>query len=391
MSRAPASFDLGLAPTLLRSDEGTPSRHWYAFPLWLFVVTRICYLAFGYLALRLVPAMRVQGGLAGLRQYPALDALCRWDCGWFGHLARNGYEAATGAAPGVSTNFWPGLPMAARVLAWVSPIPIDYAILLIPNVFCLAAYLVLYRVFARLEGESTARWSLLVLAAFPLSFFHSSGYPETIMIFFSAAAVLLGSTRRHISAGVCLGLGVLARHLTILMGCTLLAAQVRERGFSGLFKKPLPLLGLLAPFLLAGLYLLYCWRVFHDPLMFWKARSDWGATAWWGAREALENFQRRPQVAVYIPLALLPTIGAIALLFRRSHLELAAAVIPLLIVLWAIGGFGLGRYAASCWPAFLPWGRWLDRHPMLRFPLLTVLVLLQGWYFFLHIHHFEVQ
>ena len=391
MSPTASSVDLGLAPTVYRSDEGTPSRNWFAFPLVLFAVTRICYLAFGYLALRLAPALRLQGGIARLHKYPAIDALCRWDCGWFGHLAHNGYEAPTGLAAGVTTNFWPGFPMAARALAYVTPIPIDYAVLVIPNVFCLAAYLVLHRVFSRLEGESTARWSLIMYVAFPFSFFHASGYPETIMIFFTAAAVLLGTYRRHILAGVCLGLGVLSRHITILMGLTLVAAQVRDRGISGLFKKPLPLLGLLAPFLLAGIFVLYCWRVFHDPFMFWKARNDWGATAWWSAQQALANFQRRPQVALYVPLALLPTIGAIALLFRRSHLELAAAVIPLLIVLWAVGGFGLGRYVASCWPAFLPWGRWLERHPLMRFPLLVSLVLLQSWYFFLHIHHYEVQ
>jgi hypothetical protein len=39
----------------------------------------------------------------------------------------------------------------------------------------------------------------------------------------------------------------------------------------------------------------------------------------------------------------------------------------------------------------LPPGRFYERHPRIRLPLLLFFGLSQGWYFFLYSHHYEIQ
>jgi hypothetical protein len=356
---------------------------WMLFPFGLWVVTRLAFLLLGYLSLKLAPGLRPSSAPA-LHAYPALDALCCWDCGWFDTLARRGYQSAT------ESNFWPGLPMAARAVSKLTGFGVSFVVLGIANLACLGAYLTIFRIFARLDGTPAARASLVLFAAYPFAFFHASGYPETIMIFSSALAVLLASKGHHVSAGISLGLGILSRHLTVLLGGGLLAAQLRQRGLRGFFASP-KLLTLALPFAVAGIYMVYCHFAWGDALSFWRARNAWGQTAWWSITDAIRQAGKRPHIVSFAPFALVPTIGAFALLRFRKYAELAASVIPLTLVLWFIGAFGLGRYSASCWPAFLPLGKWYLRHPRWQVPLLLFFCLAQGWYFFLHSHHYEIQ
>jgi Gpi18-like mannosyltransferase len=356
---------------------------WMLFPFGLWVATRLAYLLLGYLSLKLTPGLRPSSAMT-LHPYPALDALCCWDCGWFDTLARRGYASAT------ESNFWPGLPMAARAVGKVTGFDVAFVVLGIANLACLGAYLTIYRIFARLDGIPAARAGLVLFAAYPFAFFHASGYPETIMIFSSALAIWLAWSGHHAWAGISLGIGILSRHLTVLLGGGLLAAQLRQRGLRGFFRGP-RFLTLTLPFVVAGVYMAYCAYAWGNPLSFWKARNAWGNTAWWSIGEAIRHAGKRPHIVSFVPFALVPTIAAVFLVRSRKYAELAASVLPLAFVLWFIGAFGLGRYSASCWPAFLPLGKWYLRHPRWQVPLLLFFCLAQGWYFFLHSHHYEIQ
>lgn len=356
---------------------------WVTFPFSLWLVTRFLLFWMGGLSLRISPRNEFEGGDALLRRYRAWDAMCRWDCGWFSQLARRGYQSA------LETNFWPGLPMTVKALSSATRIPTEFLLVIVPNLAALGAYLTLYRVYTRVEDESAARCALLVFVAFPFAFFQASGYPESMMIFFSALATLLAMRQQHAAAGIALGLGVLSRHLSILMGPTLLAAQLKQRGLKGFFRSP-QVLTLALPFLVAGIYLFYCWRAWGDPLSWWKARAQWGTAAWWGVPQMLANVGDMPHFAAYMLFALIPTAGAVALVVRRKAPELAAPAVMLLAVLWTVGAAGLGRYSASCWPAFLPWGVWLSKKPWLLGAVVGVLAFTQAIFFFLHVHHFAI-
>lgn len=360
-----------------------PRLRWLAFPVGLWIATRLSMLLLGYVSLALMPSLRGSAD-PNLRSLPALDALCCWDCGWYSYLAHFGYTVAD------ETNFWPGLPLASRWLARLTGLDPSYAVLAVPNLAALGAYLTLYRLFAKIDGEHAARLALGLFAAYPFAYYHASGYPETVMIFTSALAVSLAMANRHVAAGISLGVGILFRHLTILLGAGLLAAQLRQRGLRGLFSRP-AVLALALPFVVAGIYVVYIKMTWGNALAFWHARSTWGQTAWWSVLDAIHYAKSRPHIASFLPFAFFPSVGVVLLLRERRYAELAAAGLPLMAVLWAIGAFGLGRYSASCWPAFLPMAKWLDRHPRLQLAVLMLFGLGQGWYFFLHSHHYEIQ
>jgi len=356
---------------------------WVFFPLGLWAVTRLSYLLLGYLSLKLTPGMR-GGASEALRPYPPLDALCCWDCGWYERLAQTGFHRVSDA------NFWPGLPFAARYLSKLTGAPAGLAVLMVANLACLGAYLTIYRLFLRLDGQRVARAGLVLFAAYPFAYYHASGYPETIMIFSSALAVSLAMAGRHVWAGIVLGLGIMSRHLTVFLGAGMLAAQLRQRGPRRFFASP-AFLALGIPFLIVGLYLIWCHVHLGDALAFWRGRYAWGRVAWWNMFDVIRNYKSRPHIVSFIPFALIPTIGAFCLLNSRKYAELAAAALPLAIVLWVIGAFAIGRYSASCWPAFLPLGKWYERHPRWQLPMLLFFGLAQGWYFFLHSHRYEIQ
>ncbi len=360
-----------------------------AFPCRLFVWSRIALLGFAQLALTLVPALWWGPGPQGLlSRYPALAGLCRWDCGQFERIARLGYREA------YWTNFFPLYPVLARGIHAATGIEMHLALLLVSNVASLGALIVIYRIFTLAAGEDAARWALALLVAYPFAFFQATGYPESLMMFFTALAILLALRRQHVWAGVALGLGVLARHLALFAGVSLVAAQIRQRGVHPrrlLLNRAI--LGLAAPWLFLGLYCYYQYRQFGIPLAFWTARAGWGPRAWWGVVQLLTTKAHDVDVQVmrgYLPFALVPTAGTVAFIRYRRWTELAAFAIVFMVVLWSVGMWGLGRYSASCWPAFLPLGVWLAKRPKIQALTIGVMSLFQGLFFYLFVHQFPI-
>lgn len=364
---------------------------WATFPLVLFLCTRIALFGFAQIAMTLVPTLAFEfGSREFIRDYPFLDGLCRWDCWHFGTIAREGYTEAKW------TNFFPLLPLLVRGIHELTGLPINLVLILVPNLACLGAYLVIYRMFSLLADEQSARWGLTLFAAYPFAFFHAMGYPESLMIFTSALALFLALRGQHLAAGVALGFGVLARHLTMVAGAGLLMAQIRERGLHPrrLLLSP-AILGLLIPWIFLGAYSFYQYRMFGNALAFAEARDQppWSELAWWGVFDLLTATQYNEHIPImytYIPFALLPTIGAISLFARNQWIELAAFGVIFIIMMWGIGAWGLGRYTASCWPAFLPLGVWLAKRPQWQGPVIAMLALFQGLFLYLHAHMFAI-
>jgi hypothetical protein len=364
---------------------------WMGFPIMLFVGTRVALLGFSRLSLMLVPTLNWEfGSREYLKHYPSLDGLCRWDCWHFATIASQGYTEARW------TNFFPLYPLLARLVSVVTGADINLALLIVSNTASLGAFLLIYRVFLLLADVDVARTSLILFAAYPFAFFQATGYPESLMLLFSALAILLALQGHHIWAGVALGFGVLARHITMIAGASLLAAQVRERGIhpKRLLFHP-AILGLAIPWLFFGAYCLYQYRVFGTPFAFAAARDQppWSDLAWWGIDDLLATESRIDHVQAmysYLPFALITTIGSLALLAKRQWHVVAAFAVIFMLVMWSIGMWGLGRYTASCWPAFLPLGAWLARRPAWQGPIMAGLALFQGLFFYLFVHMYAI-
>lgn len=353
-----------------------------AFPVGLFLFSRLALLLIARVSLaldgRLHRAPFRQAGAVGL------EAFCRWDCGWYAEIARQGYVRPQ------ATNFFPLLPLFGRLVRAVTGLSTEVSLVVVANAAGLLALIVLHRLFRTLEGEDAARTSLLLFTAYPFAFFHSAGYPESGMVFLTALAVALSLRGRHWGAGLTLGLAGLARHLSLVAGLALFFQQLRSRGGGVRALWHRDLLALLLPPLLTSLYFLYLWRTFGDPQLWWKVRAEGWSGAWAGLGHWLQgNFA--PEVSLYVVVSFLPGLGALLLVWHRRWWTLALFAIPLMLVLWTVGLMGLGRYSAAVWPAFLPLGTWLSRHPALRGPVVLGCALFQGMLVFLFVHSYPIN
>ena len=374
-----------------RAKQVAGPRELWTFPLSLFLFTRAAFVACSYMGLKLVPALYLHEGdrRVALQPYPAIDGLCRWDCGWFDRIIRLGFHDLEHA------KVFPLFPWLAIGLSKLTGMHHLVALILIANLAGFLAYVVLYRLFLRFAQPPEARTALLLFAAYPFSFFHAAAYSESLMALCSALAILLALDKRHWLAGVVLGLGVMSRHVTIFAGAGLLAAQIQQRGLSlKKFVLHRDVFGLMIPFLFLAAWALYLGRETGDPLAFWNARSiGWGPAVFWGIGKLLleTRFASQPEYWFYVFFALVPLAGAIMMLrARKQWPELAAAGTVLLAVCIGSGGVCFGRYTASCWPAFLPLGMWLSKRHELVGPALGFLWLCQGLYFFLFSHQFRI-
>jgi Gpi18-like mannosyltransferase len=362
---------------------------WAIYPTVLFFCVRVALMGVSQLGMTVVT--KLYWDLIPrdfLQQYPALDGLCRWDCFRFEEIARRGYFER------VAVNFFPLYPLTARVLHDLTGLEMHLALLLISNIASFGSYLLIYHLFIMLANEDAARWGLALFAAYPFAFFQATGYPESLMIFTSSLAILLALKGHHVWAGTVLGFGVLARHLTMFAGAALLIAQVRQRGLRPrAFLLSFSILGLIIPWLFLAVYSMFQYYTFGDPFTFWRVRSEWGSLAWWGIITLIRPPEWNEHVPImysYVPFALLVTVGALALLTRKQWYELASFTLLLLVMLWFTGVWGLGRYSASCWPAFLPLGVWLSKRPLWQSPAIAFLAIFQGLFFFVFSHGYPI-
>jgi hypothetical protein len=358
----------------------------HGFPVVLFVVTRVAIFAFSSLSLRLTPTLfSTQFSISKpvLERWPALDGMCRWDCAIYGQMARDGYQTAT------DTNMWPLYPWLSRGLAAITGIHLHYALMIVPQVACLASYLVLYRLFVSLEGRGPARWSLVAFAFFPFAFFQSAGYPESLMILATASSVALALRGRHIWAGVALAAAVMSRHLGLLAGASVLVIHVLERGWhpKALLWTP-RILGPFIPLAVLGAWSLYLHYKFGDALAYVHARNQWGSSAWWSVVDLYRNSDIT-RLSWFV-ISLVPGLGSFWLLSQRRWWALAPFGMCLMVLMWTIGGAGLGRYAASCWPGFLPVGKLLYERSSMQGIFIGVLALAQGLWLYLFVHQWWV-
>src|SRR4051812_48467951 len=79
-------------------------------------------------------------------------------------------------------------------------------------------------------------------------------------------------------------------------------------------------------------------------------RDNWGPLAWWGVTDWWRSGPSPNAVmGSYVVFALPSVTAAIASVFRRKWWELAGFSVPMLLVLFHSGIWGMGRYTASCW------------------------------------------
>lgn len=349
------------------------------FPLLLWLFTHVAIVGLAALSIFLWPHVYIANGSVAAPQLALVNGLCQWDCRFYGAIAAQGYPD-----PGL-TNFWPMLSLYARPLVWLH-LSGAAAVIVVANLASLIAYVSIYRVFELSSDETGARWGLTMFAAYPFAFFFGVGYTETLMVAAGAGAMWLALTGRHVQAGVAFAAGVLARAPGTLAWLGLAAVQLRDRTAWRTRA------ALAIPVGVAALWPLWTYVHFHDPLLWLHARKLWGWHANLDVVRGIGHWRDNARMLLVYPVfALIPAAGVIGLLVERRFWPLAAIALPTFALFCIVGAYGLGRYSASVWPAFLPLGLWLSRRPSLQTPILVALALFQGLFLHLFVHAYELQ
>ncbi|HEY3349440.1 MAG TPA: mannosyltransferase family protein [Thermoanaerobaculia bacterium] len=295
--------------------------------------------------------------------------LTRWDSGWYVNLAEAGYwEPPTRVGQETNHAFFPLYPGLMRGLVRTTGIETSLA----GNFVSAAAFLAALLLFAawtkRHFGEERVLPAVLVLLAFPTSFFFATVYTEALALALALAAVLFFERGRPLAgaaAGVLAGLTritglVLAPYLALVAW-----RASREAGHSAgraaaraAFAGASPLAGF-------GLFCLYFWRRFGDPLLFVKAQHNWSgqsksifdgpALIWQAVVEdvtrgrLLGGSPARTFEGLYLLLFL---VLAAVLLAQKRRPEALYVVLTVAIVLASGTLESAGRYVLPAFPAF---------------------------------------
>lgn len=216
----------------------------------------------------------------GLPESPILDALLRWDTGWYRRIVLEGYAYA---GPGRESNvaFFPLYPLLVRTLAPVFPTHF-HAGLFLSNACFVAALVALHDAVSFKHGRATARSAVLFALLSPAMIFFSAYYTESLFFLEVVLAFRAYERRSFWGAGLA-GACASATRTTgvVLLGAFGLAELValarRQETFGWRYLRArLPLL--LVPLGLVA-YMAFLGKTFGDPLVFTKVQEAWGRHA----------------------------------------------------------------------------------------------------------------
>ncbi|HEX7528087.1 MAG TPA: mannosyltransferase family protein, partial [Thermoanaerobaculia bacterium] len=205
--------------------------------------------------------------------------LTRWDSGWYVDLAEAGYrEPPTRVGEESNHAFFPLYPALIRLVVRTTGLETSRAGNLVSAVALLAALLLFADWTKRHFGEAHVVPAVLVLLLFPTSFFFTAVYTEALLLALSLSAVEAFERHRPLVgalAGLLAGLTrisglVLAPYLALVAFRAERDAGVpRGRAFGA------AALAAASPVAGFGLFCLYFWKRFRDPLLFVTAQHNW--------------------------------------------------------------------------------------------------------------------
>ncbi len=200
-----------------------------------------------------------------------LNGFFRWDSGWYRHIALRGYHSKTSPS---AAAFYPLYPYLCRYVGVVVGGPFVGA-LVVSNAATVALIHNLRRLGEHLFTPAVAKLAVVLLLAFPSSFFLSAFYTESLFLAFATGAMSCYFERRFVAAGV---LGFCAT-LTRSTGVVLFGAVALDLIWE-LYRRrerfrPVMLALLLMPLGL-GAFMLILWSQGRDPLAFSQVQGHWG-------------------------------------------------------------------------------------------------------------------
>ena len=289
------------------------------------------------------------------------ELLFRWDANWYASIATTGYHFVPGQHSNV--NFFPLYPMCVATVRALTGADVAVAGFLVSNVSLLSAAILLRRLVA-LDFPEPSRvpvrtvWLLLL---FPVTFFHSAPYTESLFLLLSVTAIVAARRGEWALAVIAGALLTVTRANGFIIGVPLLweavvawrsgLTSLRLRsGWANIRRSPWWLV-LLPSALFA--YATYLHVRFGDALAPVHAQEVWGrrfATPWFALRT---TWQGHPPAYGEWFVAAAVTAVVLCLLawrirLRTSYVLYAAAMLALVLSQTILEG--VPRYVSVLFP-----------------------------------------
>lgn len=352
----------------------------------LFFAWRIAVLAFAFLGVLFLPLHGrdfLGGGIDKYLENPLFWGWANFDGEHYLSIAQNGYQSLKQA-------FFPFYPLLVSYLSGFSKEPTSLAItaLLISNFALLLSLYIFWKLVMLDYSKKIAFLSILVLLLFPTSFFFGAIYTESLFLCLTLGAFYAARKDKWIIAGL---LGVLASS-TRVIGIFLLPAllfewwEKRKQGKAGLPELSFLLLMPLGLFS----YMLFLKETTGDPFAFYNLQllsGEQRSTKLILLHQVFWRYAKMLLGAVpnFIYLTILMelftgTLGIILLILgylkkmRLSYLcfGVLAYLLPTLT-----GSFSsMPRYLVVIFPVFIVLAVFISRNRLLKFGMLTALIVL---------------
>jgi hypothetical protein len=321
----------------------------------------------------------------------------QWDSGWFMEIAAHGYPPSP---DGRHAAFFPLYPALARATDIVLPGSVWWAGLLVSNAALLAALVLIYRLAEHEFDASVAGRTTFLLLAYPLAFFFTAAYNESLFIALTVGCFYAMRRGHWWLAGALGGLAAATRSVGILLALAFAFEYLRQHDWRRV--RPTALAGLLIP---AGIGAVMAVDTYYysDPLAFSHAQAYWGRELTWpwvpvidAARHVnpfnrgvslfgdfwIHNALELGTVLMMLTLMVLAVVGPWKL--RRDQLVYPLYGTTLVLFVISFPSYFItyplisaSRYVMEAFPAFLMLGV-LTRNPTLERLVLTVFLPLQG-------------
>jgi hypothetical protein len=322
-------------------------------------------------------------------------AYANWDGQWYAEIAAKGYSFNPDAHSNVA--FFPAYPMLGRVVARVTGLRYDDALLAVSNLLLAMTFVLLAKYLQAREGgdPNYTGFVLLALGMVPTSFFFRVAYSESLFLFLMTLT-FHGMQRRWslFALAAIIGLATATRAVGVALIPALAWHAWQRSPKWPTFTARMLVLGPLACWGLFA-YMAYLQVEFGDPLVFAKTQAHWRIRPPTGIGTRLFDLATlEPIRSLFDPSgpAYAQTIGraddllfclraadpvyflgAVVLVILGSikrwltDVEIIAAV-GLLIIPYATVGYeqymqSMGRYSTVVLPAYLVLGRLLCRIP----------------------------
>ena len=235
----------------------------------------LCFLALGSVVAASLGHLVKPAFLEGVDDLPSLPfaAMMRWDAGWYGSIAKDGYRLSPGEQSPVA--YFPLYPLLIRAAAWAGANRWVAAALL-SFAAGIGGLLALRQWLGRIApAQATTAWLLIV--SYPYTcYLYGVVYSDALFLLLVVGAFLALESDSPIAAAVLGALATACRPVApaVVVGLTLRSLERRRR--AGL---PIRLLDFLPGLSGVGLlaYMIFLQQQFGDPLAFAHVQ---GAPGW---------------------------------------------------------------------------------------------------------------